>query len=84
MDGDSVQMQGSAKNCKCCRWGRRNAPDLPLSDRVFFQFTHKLAYPFDTRFPLTQILNKFQARRTIKAVMLRLFLQQTNQQAGLT
>ncbi len=59
--------------------GAETPPDLPLSDRVLFQFTHKLAYPFDTRFPLTQILNKLQARRTIEAIMLRLFLQQTNQ-----
>ncbi len=59
--------------------GAQKRPRFTLSDRVLFQFTHKLANPFDTRFPLAQILNKFQARRTIKAVMLRLFLQQTNQ-----
>ncbi len=64
--------------------GAQKRPDLPLSDRVLFQFTHKLAYPFDTRFPLAQILNKLQTRRTIKAVMLRLFCSKPINRAGLT
>ncbi len=77
-------MSDSAGKCKEFVNVADGNTDLPLSDRVLFQFTHKLAYPFDTRFPLTQILNKFQARRTIKAVMLRLFSSKPINQAGLT